>query len=140
MTDDYSDIINLPHPEPRNHPRITMQARAAQFAPFAALTGHGAAIEETARLTESEVELGDDTRQLLDRKLSFLLDNLQYRPRISITYFLPDQRKAGGSYRSATSSVTKVDGINHIVYLEDGTQIPLQHVIDIEGEIFEQLQ
>ena len=137
MTNDYSDILTLPHPDPRNRTRMTMQARAAQFAPFAALTGHGAAIEETARLTESEVELEVDERELLDRKLAFLMENLQQEPEVTVTYFVPDDRKSGGCYRSTTSIISKLDSFRHMLYMQDGTRISLNNVIDIEGNIFE---
>ncbi len=129
--DDYSDIINLPHPEPQYRQRMSMQARAAQFAPFAALTGHDAAIEETARLTEEEINLCEDDQARLDQQMSLLLSMLDKRPLVTITYFIPDVHKKGGCYKSVTSIVQKVDDYTNTLTLEDGEKIEIRHIIDI---------
>lgn len=134
---DYSDIIDLPHIEPQNRQRMSMQARAAQFAPFAALTGHSAAIEETARRTEDEMELCEDDRSLLDRKMSLLLSRLEERPQVTLTYFAPDALKKGGSYKSVTGIVQKVDDYNRILTLESGTKIEMQHIVGIQIDLNE---
>lgn len=131
MTEDYSDIINLPHPEPHNRQRMSMQARAAQFAPFAALNGHSAAIAETARTTDAEIELSEDDRVFLDQQMSILLETMGDRQEVSITYFVPDSRKAGGSYKSVCGIVQKYDDYSQMLTLEGGTRIELQYIRDI---------
>jgi len=131
MTDDYSDIINLQHPEPHNRQRMPMQARAAQFAPFAALTGHGAAIEETARITDAETELCEDDHALLNQQMSVLLERLEERPQVTFSYFVPDERKSGGRYISVTGIVRSYDEYDKSLTLEDGTRIELFHLRDI---------
>lgn len=131
MITDYSDIIDLPHQEPQNRQRMSMQARAAQFAPFAALTVHSAAIEETARRTEDEIDLCEDDRVRLDQQLSKLLSMLDERPQVTLTYFAPDARKKGGSYRSVTGIVQKVDDYSRTLTLVGGSKVEMQHIIDI---------
>ena len=98
MSGPYDDIINLPHPTSQRHPRMPIHDRAAIFSPFAALSGHGAAIAETARLTEQRIELDEDTRAELDRKQAVLLEHMDEQPEITITWFQPDERKDGGAY------------------------------------------
>ena len=127
----YSDIIDLPHVEPLNRQRMPMQARAAQFAPFAALTGHSAAIEETARRTEDEVDLCEDDRSLLDRIMHELLSHLADRPQVTFSYFAPDALKKGGSYKTLTGIVQKVDEYTNTLTMEDGMRIEIQHIKDI---------
>ena len=129
--DDYSDIIMLPHPEPRGRRRMSMQARAAQFAPFAALTGHSEAIAETARMTEEEILLYEDNLVLLNRTIKELIPLLDSRPEVSITYFEPDERKSGGSYKHVTGVVLKIDETTHSLVLEGGLQIEIKHIIDL---------
>ena len=110
--------------------------RAAQFAPFAALTGHGEAIKETARLTDKRVELDENAKAILDEKLRMVQEMLAQNPEITVTYFQPDEKKAGGQYRSATGSVKKIDLFNHLIVMTDGLRIPLSEVFEIEGDIF----
>lgn len=129
---DYSDIIDLPHAEPQNHQRMTMRARAAQFAPFAALTGHSAAIEETARRTEEEMDLSEDDRSLLDQKMAELLSHLEERPQVTFTYFAPDALKKGGSYKTLTGIVQKVDDYTRTLTLEGGEKVEIGRIIDID--------
>lgn len=129
--DDYSDIINLKHPEPVHRQRMSMQTRAAQFAPFAALTGHGAAIAETARMTDSEAELSEGDKALLDEQMRRLMDVIDEHPQTAITYFLPDPRKQGGSYKTLIGMVRKIDEYTQIVTMDDGTKIDMRHIHDI---------
>ena len=105
----YEDIIDLPHHVSYRHPRMSRIDRAAQFAPFSALTGYGAAVEETARLTEGLTELDETARALLNEKLRMLADSLGDEPQISITYFRPDERKAGGAYVTVSGIVKTLD-------------------------------
>lgn len=128
----YDDIIHLPHHVSRNHPQMTMYQRAAQFAPFAALTGHGAAISETARLTDHEIELSDNERNMLDMKFNMLLQRLAEHPSITITHFVPDSRKEGGRYVTFTGKVRKWDEYLQTLTFTDGTTVSLRRIIDID--------
>lgn len=132
----YDKIINLPHHTSKNHPRMSMYQRAAQFAPFAALTGHGAAISETARLTDSEIELSDQERRILDDKLAQLIQHIKERPSVSITHFVPDQQKEGGRYSVHSGTVSKWDEYEHKLIFTDGMTINTNTVIDIDGPLF----
>ena len=133
----YDDIIHLPHHVSSVHPPMPVSDRAAQFAPFAALTGHGEAIKETARLTDKRVELDENAKAVLDEKLRMVQEMMAQRPEITVTYFLPDEKKAGGRYVSATGNVKKIDLYNHLIVMTDGLRIPLSEVFEIEGGIFE---
>ena len=132
----YDDIIKLPHHVSSVHPHMPISDRAAQFAPFAALTGHGEAIKETARLTDKRVELDENAKAILDEKLRMVQEMLAQNPEITVTYFQPDEKKAGGQYRSATGSVKKIDLFNHLIVMTDGLRLPLSEVFEIEGDIF----
>ena len=125
----YDDIINLPHPSPAKHPRMPMSDRAAQFSPFAALTGHGAAIEETARLTDRRIELTEEEKTVLDEKLRLLLET---GGEGMITYFLPDERKDGGAYVAKLGTIKKIDPLEGRVILTDRTAIPIKDILEIE--------
>ena len=125
----YDDIINLPHPTSAKHPRMSMADRAAQFSPFAALVGHGSAIRETARLTNRKIELTEDEKAILDEKLYLLLDTGE---EAVFTYFLPDEKKDGGSYVTAAGSIKKLDQLEHRVILTDGAVIPVEDILEIE--------
>ncbi len=125
----YDDIIDLPHYEPR-HVRMTMENRAAQFAPFAALTGHRAAIDETARLTESLTELSQDEQTHLSRILNYAYEK---QTDVSITYFLPDRKKTGGRYEKVNGRIKKIDDTERIIILSDGQIIPLDFISAINN-------
>lgn len=131
MSGKYDDIINLPHPTSARHPRMPMADRAAQFSPFAALVGHGAAIEETARLTDQKVELTEEGKALLDEKLRLLLET---GGEGVFTYFLPDERKDGGAYVTAAGKLKKIDPLEGRVILKDGTAIPIEDILEIEAQ------
>lgn len=131
MSGKYDDIISLPHPTSARHPRMPMADRAAQFSPFAALVGHGAAIEETARLTDQKVELTEEGKALLDEKLRLLLET---GGEGVFTYFLPDERKDGGAYITTTGKVKKIDPLEGRVILKDGTAIPIEDIWEIEAQ------
>ena len=139
MKTPYDDIIHLPHHVSKRHPQMPLYNRAAQFAPFAALSGHDAAVGETARQTDEQHNLSQSERDRLDRKMSRLLqseDNLE----VEITYFLPDKRKSGGQYRTVTGTIKKVDGIEGRIVLTDGTVIPLDSVSDMRSEVFDRAE
>lgn len=132
----YDDIINLPHHVSQTRPQMSMIDRAAQFSPFAALTGYDAAIKETGRLTDTKLEIGDEERDVLDRKQQYLQKIVADRPEITITYFVPDEKKAGGSYISLTGNLKRIDYYERLFVLTDGTKIQLDEIVDIESDCF----
>lgn len=132
----YDDIINLPHHVSKNHPRMSMVQRAAQFAPFAALVGHEAMIAETARVTDAEIDLGEETIQMLNQKMSYLKERLKEHPAVTFTYFLPDPKKSGGEYLTTSGIIKKIDDFEHTIVMENGTIIPLHATLDLDSEIF----
>jgi len=132
----YGDIIALPHHRSTRHPHMPLADRAAQFSPFAALTGHGEAIRETARLTDSKTELSEEVKTYLNARLSFLSENIKEHPEISVTYFLPDERKAGGAYVSKIGFVKKINEYEHTLVMQDGIVIPIDDIVAIDGEPF----
>ena len=136
----YDDIINLPHYVSPTRSRMSMIDRAAQFSPFAALTGYDAAIKETGRLTDQRIELSEDSRAALDRKQQLLVECLADHPEVSVTYFIPDERKSGGAYVTVTGIVKKVDDYQRLLLLTDGTKIPLDDILDLESELFHGLE
>lgn len=129
--DEYDDIINLPHHVSKNHRQMPMEMRAAQFAPFAALTGYDAVINETARLTDQQVELEDYDNERLNRKYAELIENISEHPVITVSYFKPDKHKGGGAYVSKTGHIKKVDTYEQLMLMENGTSIPLAAIVDI---------
>lgn len=138
-TNKYDDIINLPHHVSAVHPHMPIIDRAAQFSPFAALTGHESAIKETARLTEQRIELDEDSKVALDEKLHIISKNLFRRPNISITYFLADKYKDGGAYVTVSGNIKKMGTYLHCLVMDDGLQIPIDDILDINGTLFEAL-
>ena len=129
--DNYEDIINLPHYEPKNHPRMSMEARAAQFAPFAALTGYGDMVNETARLTDTRIELDEEEKNKINNKLQILQNKISKLPKATITYFVPDKRKAGGEYATITGIVKKIDEYKGCIILTNKEEIPIGEIIEI---------
>ena len=140
MKDLYEDIINLPHHVSKTRPQMPMSDRAAQFAPFAALTGYDAAIKETGRLTDDKIELDEEALTALDMKYQLLMDALDDEPEVTITYFQPDERKAGGKFVSAVGAVKKIDDFERRITMRDGAKIPMDDVLSIEGELFSVLE
>lgn len=128
----YDDIIHLPHPTSSKHPRMPMIDRAAQFTPFQALSGHGAAIQETARITKEKAELTEEEKAVLDEKLRFLAAT---GSEASFTYFQPDGRKSGGAYVTALGAVKKLDPLKEQLILTNGTAIPIEDILGIEDGI-----
>lgn len=136
MSGPYDDIIHLPPPVSKKHPQMSRENRAAQFSPFAALTGHGAAIKETARLTDARIELSENTAAELDRRLDLLNTHIQQHPNISVTYFQPDVRKEGGSYVTVTGAVKKIDAYERVLLIMDGTKIAISDILTMDGDLF----
>lgn len=137
-TNPYADIINLSRPVSK-YPPMPMEKRAAQFSPFAALTGHSAAIREAVRPTEEKRELGEDTRTAIGQKLYLLEERQGGQPEITVTYFLPDGKKQGGQYARATGRVRKVDVYDGQLIMADGARIPFEDIVELEGEVFEEV-
>lgn len=132
----YDDIIDLPHPEPTCRPRMSRLDRAAQFSPFAALTGYEAVVEETARLTDARSELSEDMKTVLNGKMQRIVDDLENEPFVTVTHFVPDKKKAGGAYVHASGIVKEIDEYERCIVMTDGTRIPIEQVRAIEGELF----
>ena len=127
----YDDIINLQHHISSKHPKLSMEQRAAQFAPFAALTGYGDSIKETARLTDTRIELNEEEKEMLNIKLQELKNKISTMPQVTITYFVPDVKKAGGEYITKMNRLKKIDEYKKIIILEDKTIIPISEIIEI---------
>ena len=126
----YDDILSMPHPNSKNHPRMARRDRAAQFSSFAALTGHQAAIEEAARVTDIRMELDEEMKEQLNVKLQKIVS--EPGQRIQLVYYVPDGRKSGGSYKTKIGIVKKIDEYQKILVLEDGCRIPLEDISEIE--------
>lgn len=126
----YEDILHLPHPTFKKHPRMSMEERAAQFSPFAALTGFGGVIQETGRLTDRRVELGESDRAELERTLNFLDLQEEEHPLVQVTYFLPDARKEGGAYVTVTGRLKRIDQVENLL-LVGSYRIPIEELREV---------
>jgi len=131
MTGPYDDIIHLPRPVSKKHPPMSLSKRAAQFLPFAALTGFEGEIAETGRLTQAAPELGEDALVALDRQLALLRQRLPEQPEVTITRFVPDEKKDGGQYETLTGRARRLDEPNRTLSLTDGTRIDLDTVVEL---------
>lgn len=131
MTHRYDDIINLPHHVSQKHPPMARADRAAQFSPFAALTGLDAALRETARLTDRRITLDEYEQAALDETLQAMRDALakKQHPTVEICYFVPDDRKEGGAYRTVTGAVKKMAEFERLLILQNGTEIPIGEIV-----------
>ena len=136
LNKNYDDIINLPHHVSTKHPQMSLEARSAQFAPFAALTGYDDAIEETGRLTTDKIDLDEEIKNKINEKIKIIKNNLSSYPKVSIKYFIPDIKKEGGCYRQVLGLVKKIDEYKQIIVLDDNTAIPITEIIDISGDMF----
>ena len=139
MKHPYEELLKMPHHVSTNHPPMPMHDRAAQFAPFSALTGYGEAVAETARLTEAEPERGEEEAAELDRRLRLLCAHREEHPLLQIEYFVPDGRKRGGRYEIRTGAVRKIAGPRRARILEDGTEIKLDRIRSLSGALFDAL-
>lgn len=140
MSGKYDDIINLPHHVSATRPPMSMSDRAAQFSPFATLTGYDSAIKETGRLTDGRVELDEDELLSLNAKFQLLIDTLHEQPEITFTYFKADERKTGGAYITESGAVKKMDDFERLIVLQSGTKLPMDDIVNIDGEIFSALR
>lgn len=131
---EYDDIVELPHHVSSTRPQMSMQDRAAQFSPFAALTGYDAAISETARLTDTKIVLSKDAQAALDLKMAMIRSQLSSHPFVTIVYFVPDELKEGGAYLTHTGQIKRIDDVERIIVMVDGIKIPFDDVFDLNGE------
>lgn len=138
MNEKYTAILHHQRPVIPGHPQMSNRERAAQFAPFAALTGYEDAVEETARLTETQRELSEDVKARLNDRLLRLRDRLPEGPEVTACYFCPDKRKEGGAYVERTGAVKTIDLYDRTLVFRDGTRVPLDRIRDLDGEIFEE--
>ncbi len=128
---EYDDIIDLPRPKSKHEP-MPMSDRAAQFSPFAALTGYEDAIDETARLTDARVELGESAVEELERALAGIAARISERPDVTVTYFVPDERKSGGAYVTRAGALKRIDEAERELVFADGTRIAVGDIVSIE--------
>lgn len=128
----YDDILNLPHHVSNTRPHISMHDRAAQFSPFAALTGYDDTVRETARLTDERLELTADRITDLNQKITFLNEHTEKRPEITVEYFIPDEKKSGGKYVTLSGKFRRIDEYNHNMVFTSGEEIPLNDIFEIE--------
>lgn len=136
MNNNYDDIINFPCWNPMTHSRMSIESRSAQFAPFAALTGYDDAVKETARLTDRKIEIDEGLKQVLNKKLQYILENSDKNSVVEITYFLPDDKKNGGRYVNKTGQIKKIDNIEGYIIFKDKEKIKIDDLINITGEIY----
>ncbi len=132
----YDDIIGLPHHVSLTRARMPLRDRAAQFSPFAALTGYDAEISETARLTGERLETDDDRNNELNRRINLLIEYAAERPTVAVTYFLADGKKSGGAYVTKEGCFRRLDESVNEIIMTDGTAIPTADIYFIDGEIF----
>lgn len=131
----YKDIINLPHHVSKTRNPMSLYNRAAQFAPFAALTGYNEAIKEKARLTEQRIELSDEFKNILNQKLQILNKNINSHPKVIITYFELDNKKSGGVYKTISGNIKRIDEYNKKLIFLDKNELRFNEIHDIEIEI-----
>lgn len=139
MKNPYDDIIHLPRHVSATRPQMSRENRAAQFSPFAALTGYEAAVKETARLTDRRIELGESAVAELDLKFQILAEHTCSHPEITVTYFQPDTRKDGGRYVTVSGTLKRLDDHERNMVLMTGEKIAIEDIYDIEGALFEKM-
>lgn len=128
----YDDILNTPWPQPGKRARMSVEDRAAQFAPFAALTGYDAVIQETARLTQGPVFLTEESQEALNRELNVIAQNLSRQPRVILTIYQEDGRKEGGAFQEIEGNVKKLDLYEGGLVLTDGREVPFFRILRIQ--------
>ena len=133
MSGAYDDIFHLARPQSKKHSPMPIEDRAAQFLPFAALTGYDGAVSETARLTEERIELDPQEAERLGERLALLSKRQQEQPELSLLYFVPDTRKAGGAYVTVSGRIKKITDFPRCIYLTDGSEIPIEDIVAVES-------
>ena len=139
MSGRYDDIIHLPHHVSATRAQMSMADRAAQFSPFAALTGYEAAIKEAGRLTDKKIEPDEEALHILNMKFRLLTEHLAEQPQVCFTVFFPDETKPGGTYAAVAGAVRRVDLSARRILLWDGTVFPMDDVLDVDGALFADL-
>ncbi len=139
MNKKYLDIINLPHHVSKKHEKMSLELRAAQFAPFSALTGYKEIINETQRYTDTRKQLNEEEKNMLDYKIQLIKKYIDLKKELILIfiYFIPDNKKNGGKYKEIIGKVTKIDEYNQLIILENKIEIPIKEIVEIKGEIFE---
>lgn len=132
----YEDLIDLPHPVSKIHPPMARMDRAAQFNPFAALTGYEEEIEEAARLTEEKIVLDEDEKRFLDKQLQYLLTQIQRQPLIEVLYFVKDEKKVGGAYMMKKGRLKKIDSYQKHIIFTDGTHVAFADLRQLDSDLF----
>ena len=127
----YDNIINLPHHVSKTRKPMSLYNRAAQFAPFAALTGYDDAIKETARLTEERIELSDELKNMLNQKIKLIIENIKLQPEVAITYFVPDNKKSGGVYKTISGNVKRIDEVEKCIIFTNKLKIKVSDLLNI---------
>lgn len=140
MSDKYDDILVCHYCGVIRHKRLSHESRAAQFAPFAALSGHDEAIGETARHTISRVEMSDDDAAVLSRRMSVVMRHLAEHPQISVIHFVKDRKKSGGCYSTTSGRVKRIEEIERMMYFADGSAVRLDDIIAVDGEVFDGME
>lgn len=140
MNNKYDEIANLPHHVSETRPQMPMSDRAAQFAPFAALTGYDSAIRETGSLTDERIELDEEALTALNLRYRLLMDARGKEPEVEITFFKPDERKSGGEYVTVIGAIKNIDDFERLITIQDGMKIPMNDILSIDGEIFSMLE
>lgn len=128
---EYEDIINLPRHISKKHPQMSLEVRSAQFAPFSALTGYDEQIQETSRITNKKKEINEEMKMILDEKLQIIQQEINKKPKITVTYFIPDSKKDGGKYATITGKVIKIDKFKQLIILENKIEIPIKEICEI---------
>lgn len=128
----YDDIINLEHPTSKKHKRMSLHSRAAQFAPFSALTGLEDKVYETARYTETRHELTEDEKIILDMNMQNIMENINSHPLVTIIYFVPDNKKKGGSYRKISGKIRRIETAEDIIIFENDIKIKISQIMIIK--------
>lgn len=128
----YDDLLPLKRPTSRKHPPMSRAGRAAQFAPFASLSGYDAVIEETARLTHRQIEPTEEEQSAINRQLCLWAEHIRERPTVTLTFFVPDERKEGGAYVTHTGRLHKVDAQGQALVFEDGTAVPFAAIAPLD--------
>ena len=139
MNKKYLDIINLPHHVSKKHEKMSLELRAAQFAPFSALTGYKEIINETERYTDTRKQLNEEEKNMLDYKIQLIKKYIDLKKELILIfiYFIPDNKKNGVKYKEIIGKVTKIDEYNQLIILENKIEIPIKEIVEIKGEIFE---
>ena len=133
-TNKYDDIINFPHHISKKHPQMSIEARSAQFAPFAALTGYEDLLKEISRMTDEEVEINEDQKEILDTKIQILKEYIDTKPLVCVVYFIKDNLKSGGKYETLIENVIKINEYSQSMIFESGKEIYLKNIVDLSGD------